>query len=285
MDSPAIQHASHLPPKIADKSAPQANLAAGKTGQMWKLTLTYDGTDFRGWQVQPGLSTIQGELAAALERVTGESTLPQGSGRTDAGVHALAQVASVALAAPIPATSLIRALNRTLPAPIRVLAAAHAAPEFHARHSAIAKQYEYRIYRGEICPPTLCRYVYALAWPLDVAAMVKAAPLLLGTHDFSSFAAVDPDRAARMLEDAEIHNERALTHSAWHEEGKLLIYTVRGSGFLHHMVRNLVGTLLEIGRGQRAASSLPALLAQRDRTAAGSTAPARGLFLHSVEYR
>jgi tRNA pseudouridine38-40 synthase len=253
--------------------------------RMWKLTLAYDGTEFRGWQVQPGLPTLQGELAAAIERVTGELTLPQGSGRTDAGVHALAQVASVALQSPIPPASLLRALNRTLPPAIRVVAAAHATPEFHARHSAIAKQYEYRIYRGEICPPTLCRYVYALSWPLHTDAMVQAAPLVLGTHDFSSFAAVDPDRAARMQEQPEVHNLRTVTHSAWHETGELLIYTVRGSGFLHHMVRNLVGTFLEIGRGQREASSLPALIAARDRTAAGPTAPARGLFLHSVLYR
>ena len=262
-----------------------ADRSAATNTQMWKLTLAYDGTDYRGWQVQPGQLTIQGELAAALERVTGESTLPQGSGRTDAGVHALQQVASVALRAPIPPPSLVRALNRTLPAAIRVLAAEHAAAGFHARHSAIAKQYEYRIYRGEICPPSLCRFVYALAWPLHVAAMMEAAPLVLGTHDFSSFAAVDPDRAARMQEDAEVNNQRTLTHSAWHEDGELLIYTVRGSGFLHHMVRNLVGTFLQVGRGQRTAASLPSLLALRDRSAAGPTAPPRGLFLHSVEYQ
>ena len=254
------------------------------TAQMWKLTLAYDGTDFRGWQVQPGLPTVQGELAAALERVTGEATLPQGSGRTDTGVHALAQVASVALHAPIPSLNLMRALNRTLPAAIRVLHAQHASADFHARHSAIGKQYEYRIFRGELCPPTLCRYVYALNWPLDLAAMVAAAPHILGTHDFSSFAAIDPDRTARMLAEPGLDNRRTLTHSAWHAEDDLLIYTVRGSGFLHHMVRNLVGTFLEIGHGQRTAASMPALIDARDRTAAGATAPARGLFLHSVDY-
>jgi tRNA pseudouridine38-40 synthase len=252
--------------------------------QMWKLVLAYDGTDFHGWQVQPGLPTIQGELAAAIERVCSERTLPQGSGRTDAGVHALAQVASVALESPIPAPNLLRALNRTLPASIRVLAAAHAPSDFHARHSAVAKQYEYRIYRGEICPPEVARYVHELAWPLDIAAMQQAAPLVLGMHDFSSFAAVDPDRTARMAADPDIDNVRTLTRSSWHEEGDLLIYTVRGNGFLHHMVRNLVGTFLEIGRGQRRAADLPALIASRNRMAAGATAPARGLFLHSVSY-
>jgi tRNA pseudouridine38-40 synthase len=162
--------------------------------------------------------------------------------------------------------------------------ATHAPPGFHARHSAIGKQYEYRIYRGEICPPQLARYVYALAWPLDVAAMQQAAPLVLGTHDFSSFAAVDPDRTARMAADLTIDNVRTLTHSTWHDKGDLLIYTVRGDGFLHHMVRNLVGTFLEIGRGQRRAADLAELISVRDRMAAGATAPARGLFLHSVSY-
>jgi tRNA pseudouridine38-40 synthase len=252
--------------------------------QMWKLVLAYDGTDFHGWQVQPGLRTIQGELAAAIQHVTGERILPQGSGRTDAGVHALAQVASVALQSPIPPPNLLRALNRALPSSIRVLEAAHAPPGFHARHSAIGKQYEYRIYRGEICPPQLARYVYGLSWPLDIDAMQQAAPLVVGTHDFSSFAAVDPDRTARMALDTEIDNVRTLTHSAWHEADDLLIYTVRGGGFLHHMVRNLVGTFLEIGRGQRGAGDLAALIAVRNRMAAGATAPARGLFLHSVSY-
>jgi tRNA pseudouridine38-40 synthase len=251
---------------------------------MWKLVLAYDGTDFHGWQVQPGLTTIQGELAAAIERVSGERTLPQGSGRTDAGVHALAQVASVALQSPIPARNLLRALNRTLPPAIRILEATHAPADFHARHSAVSKQYEYRIYRGEICPPTLVRYVYALAWPLDIAAIEQAAPLVLGTHDFSSFAAVDPDRSVRMAAHVEIDNVRTLTHSAWQERDDRLIYTVRGNGFLHHMVRNLVGTFLEIGRGRRSATDLPQLIALRNRTAAGETAPARGLFLHSVSY-
>lgn len=254
------------------------------TPQMWKLVLAYDGAGFHGWQVQPGLVTIQGELAAAIERIVGERTLPQGSGRTDAGVHALAQVASVALASPIPPANLQRALNRTLPAAIRVLQAEHAPSGFHARHSAIAKQYEYRIYRGEICPPHLARYVYAMPQPLDIAAMQQAATLVLGTHDFSSFAAFDPDRAARMAESPEIDNIRTLTCSAWQEDEDLLLYTVRGNGFLHHMVRNLVGTFLEVGRGHRTASDIPGLIAARNRTAAGATAPARGLFLHSVVY-
>ncbi len=253
-------------------------------GQIWKLLLAYDGTDFHGWQVQPGRYTVQGELADALERVTGERTLPQGSGRTDAGVHALAQVASVALLAPIPPTNLLRALNRTLPPAIRVLAAEHAPADFHARHSATGKRYEYRIYRGEICPPALARYVYAMPWPLHLDAMQEAASDVLGTHDFSSFAASDADRTTRMAADEQVHNVRTLTHSLWHEEGDLLLYTVAGSGFLHHMVRNLVGTFLEVGRGQRHPAEIAAMIAARRRTVAGATAPARGLYLHSVVY-
>ena len=250
----------------------------------WKLTLSYDGTDFHGWQVQPGYRTIQGELAGALQRITGESVLPQGSGRTDAGVHALAHVASVALQAAIPPGNLLRALNRTLPAAIRVLSVEIAPDDFHARHSALGKTYEYRIFQGPICPPTLARYVCSTQWPLDIDAMAAAAPRILGEHDFTSFAAVDPDRAHRMLADATIHNVRVVVASNWRREGDLLVYTIIGTGFLHHMVRNLVGTFLEIGRGQRRPDSIAAILDARDRSAAGATAPARGLFLHSVSY-
>src|ERR1700740_3223435 len=140
-----------------------------RSPQTWKLTLAYDGTDFRGWQVQPGEITIQGELQNALQRITGESPLPQGSGRTDAGVHALAQVASFRLNAPIPAENLLRALNRTLPPSIRILEARTIPDSFHARHSAVAKTYEYRILLNgrDSCSPFVTRYVYACPWPLD----------------------------------------------------------------------------------------------------------------------
>jgi tRNA pseudouridine38-40 synthase len=262
----------------------------GVTGGNWKLTLAYDGTDFHGWQVQPERSTIQGELAAAIARVTGEQVLPQGSGRTDAGVHALGQVASVRLAAPIPPANLLRALNRTLPPAIRILAAEPAPDSFHARHDATAKTYEYRIFRGEICPPWVARYVYALNWPLDVAGMQNAAAAVVGEHDFTSFAAVDPDLAARRAssppEPSDARgNVRTVLASEWiTPDETLLVYRVRGRGFLHHMVRNLVGTFLEAGRDQLRAQAIPEILAARDRSAAGPTAPARGLFLVSVEY-
>ena len=268
--------------------------------QTWKLTLAYDGTEFRGWQVQPGERTIQGELQAALGRVTGESPMPQGSGRTDAGVHALGQVASFALAAPIPAENLQRALNRTLPPSIRILEARAVPNVFHARHSAVAKTYEYRVFQGTICPPTLARYVYAYSWPMDVAALQTSARLIEGEHDFLSFAATDPDLTTRNLESsserdmetkvlpAPLTTIRTIYSSGWEERrteaGALLVYRVRGSGFLHHMVRNLVGTMLEVGRSKLRASQIPEILAARSRDAAGPTAPARGLFLVSVEY-
>ncbi len=268
--------------------------------QTWKLTLAYDGTDFHGWQIQPDRPTIQGELQSALERVTGEGPLPQGSGRTDAGVHALAQVASFALSAPIPPENLRRALNRTLPLAIRV-SEAKTVPSatFHARHSALAKTYEYRIFLGETCSPFHARYVLPCLWKIDPVLLQESARIFLGEHDFLSFAATDPERSARgapaiLDEDGDEQGSgpgstlRTIFSSAWEERGSeagaLLVYRVRGNGFLHHMVRNLVGTMLEIGRGQLALDELVKILAARSRSAAGPTAPACGLFLHSVEY-
>jgi tRNA pseudouridine38-40 synthase len=254
--------------------------------RVWKLVIAYDGTEFHGWQVQPDRVTVQGELRDALARVTGEEVLPQGSGRTDAGVHALGQVASFALEAPIPEENLARALNRTLPASIRVLSAALAANDFHARHSAKSKTYEYRIFRGDICPPWQARYVYALHAPLDVDAMQRAAARVRGEHDFTSFAASDPDRLERGSNGSDLGgNVRCLHQSQWTQKAESsLLYRVQGNGFLHHMVRNLVGTFLEVGRGNLAETEIPAILEARTRERAGPTAPARGLFLVDVDY-
>src|SRR6266496_2895679 len=160
----------------------------------FKLIIAYDGTDFCGWQVQPDAPSIQGTLASAIGRITGEKVLPQGSGRTDAGVHALAQVATFATESVIPAANLVKALNDMLPPSIRVLEANEAPHGFHARHSARAKTYRYRIYRGAICPHFLARYVWHYPYPLNEDAMKAAAALVLGEHDFTSFAAVDPER-------------------------------------------------------------------------------------------
>ncbi len=259
----------------------------------FRLTLAYDGTGFHGWQVQPGLPTIQGELQMALGRVTGESPLPQGSGRTDAGVHALAQVASFQLAAPIPAENLLRALNRTLPPAIRVMAAQVVPDTFHARHSAVAKSYEYRVFRGEICPPWVYPYVYGYSKRLDFDTLVVASGVFMGEHDFTSFAATDPDVAAREDIDADegglvATNVRTVLSSTWERQqndaGELWIYRVRGNGFLHHMVRNFVGAMIDAGRGFTTVERLKEILEARSRSEAGPTAPASGLFLTAVEY-
>src|SRR5579884_3782244 len=247
----------------------------------FKLVLAYDGADFSGWQVQPDRRTIQGELADAIRRVTSEQVLPQGSGRTDAGVHALGQVASFALASPIPAPNLQVALNHTLPAAVRVLAVEEVPPEFHARHSAKGKTYEYRIYRGDICPPFLARYVHHHPYPLNEDAMCDVAKLVVGEHDFTSFAAVDPERGK---EEVELDNVRTIFSSSWQREEETFTYRVRSDGFLHHMVRNLVGTFLLVGKGSVAIDAIPKILAARSRSQAGPTAPAQGLCLVSVEY-
>jgi len=274
-----------------------------------KLILAYDGTDFNGWQVQPGHATIQGTLASAIGRLTGENVLPQGSGRTDAGVHALAQVASFQTASSIPIENLAQALNHILPPAIRVLEASEAGPDFHPRKSARAKTYRYRIFRADVCPPFVARYVWHYPYPLDEGAMLAAADVIVGEHDFTSFAAVDPERVERMSADpredaaagstAEMSpagrvrtrvpaviptNVRQIFSSTWTRDGDELVYTVRGGGFLHHMVRNLVGTFILIGKGTLTRADLARILAARKRAAAGPTAPSTGLFLVSVEY-
>jgi tRNA pseudouridine38-40 synthase len=258
-----------------------------------KLVLAYDGTDFSGWQAQPEAVTIQDTLAWAIGRVTGEKVLPQGSGRTDAGVHALGQVASFSTKSPVPVENLVKALNDILPPSVRVLRASEVTPEFHARKSARAKTYRYRIYRGTICPPLLARYVWHYPYPLDEAAMNAAATFVAGEHDFTSFAAVDPERddslSGTERERSRRHvtergNVRRIFSSAWERQGDEIVYTVCGSGFLHHMVRNLVGTFILIGKGTLKPADISRTLEAKDRSAAGATAPPNGLFLVNVEY-
>jgi len=273
---------------------------------LWKTILAYDGTPFHGWQIQPGLPTVQGTLAEAILHITGESVLPQGSGRTDTGVHALGQVASFSIDSPIPAPGFHRALNRTLPPSIRILSLEAAHPGFHARHSAITKTYEYRIYPARpnppmlaqddmplICSPMLAPYVWDCHHRLDLAVLQNAADAVRGIHDFTSFAAVDPDlptradfaRAGNCCTDPDpLASIRTIHRSTWELRDNLLVYTVTGNGFLHHMVRNLVGTFVEAGRGRIDAGSISDILAARNRAAAGPTAPARGLFLVEVMY-
>ena len=246
-----------------------------------KLILSYDGSEFSGWQIQPDTATVQGTLASAIGRVTGEKVLPQGSGRTDAGVHALGQVVTFVTESSVPTSNFVKALNDVLPPSVRLLAVEEAPADFHARHSATAKTYRYRIYRGAICPPFLARYVWHYPYPLGENAMMQAAGEVIGEKDFTSFAAVDPERGR----DAEpVSNVRTIFSSAWERVEPELIYTVRGSGFLHHMVRNLVGTFLLVGRGTLRVEDIARILEARNRSAAGATAPASGLYLVGVEY-
>jgi len=244
-----------------------------------KLVLSYDGTEFSGWQVQPGSATVQGALALAIGRVTGENILPQGSGRTDAGVHALGQVASFGTQSPIPPENLVIALNDILPGAIRVQEATEVPGEFHARKSARSKTYRYRMYRGAICSPFITRYVWHYPYPLDEDQMQEVAGMIVGERDFTSFAAVDSERGRE-----EMSNVRQIFSSSWERQSDEFVYTVHGNGFLHHMVRNLVGTFVLAGKGALKASDLTRILEARSRSAAGATAPASGLCLVNVEY-
>jgi tRNA pseudouridine38-40 synthase len=266
--------------KIKDRNIKNRDIKDRKMRNL-KVILSYDGAEFSGWQVQPAASTVQGTLASAIGRITGEKVLPQGSGRTDAGVHALAQVMTFVTESSVPTENFVKALNDILPASVRVLEVAEAPPEFHARHSARAKTYRYRIYRETICPPFLARYVWHYPYTLDEEEMGRAAELVVGEHDFTSFAAVDPERGRG---EAAVSNVRKIFSSSWELAGDELVYSVRGSGFLHHMVRNLVGTFILVGRGTLQVEDVTRILEARNRSAAGATAPASGLYLVSVEY-
>lgn len=236
-----------------------------------RINLAYDGTGFHGWQVQPGLPTIQGTLEAIVSGIEGRPVHVAGSGRTDAGVHALAQVAAFTLENPIPVLNLRRAVNRLLPPSIRVLGAEEVHAEFHPRFDARAKTYEYRIFRGEVCDPFEWRYVHHFPYPLDEDRMAAYARQFEGEHDFTAFAASDE-------RDAEGHSKvRTVYSSVLEREPARLIYRVRGSGFLKHMVRNLAGTLIEAGKGNL---PCPAVFPERS----GPTLPAKGLFLVRVDY-
>jgi len=248
-----------------------------------RASISYDGTDFHGWQVQPGLDTVQGAIEAALESLEGVPVAVAGSGRTDAGVHALAQTIAFTLRSPIPLDNLRRALNRLLPPAIRTLEFAETEAHFHPRYHATAKTYEYRIWRGEICSPFESRYVHHHPYPLSLPAMQRLSPLLEGTHDFSAFATSD-DKDALGLSKV-----RTIFRSELREERGRLTYQVRGNGFLKHMVRNIMGALLEAGKGNLDEALLrrmlrPGFLDEPGARKAGPRAPACGLYLVSVEY-
>ncbi|HET8922319.1 MAG TPA: tRNA pseudouridine(38-40) synthase TruA [Candidatus Acidoferrum sp.] len=248
----------------------------------FKITIAYDGTDFHGWQMQANKPTVQGEIVKVLERLTQEQVILHGAGRTDAGVHALGQVASFRTQSGLSAQDFQRALNALLPSTIRIVAAEEVGPDFHARWSAIGKTYRYRLYRGRVVPPALWRYVLHYPFPLDEDAMRIAASRFVGPHDFASFAAStgseEDDRERSTVR--EIYaSELARTGDA--EE---LVYTVRGRSFLRYMVRKMVGTLLDVGRGKLAPDDIPRLYQLRDRSKSGPTVPPQGLVMVEVEH-
>ncbi|HAK54352.1 MAG: tRNA pseudouridine(38-40) synthase TruA [Vicinamibacterales bacterium] len=248
-----------------------------------KLTVAYEGTDYVGWQWQPNGVSIQATLEAALSRIEGSAVTVVGAGRTDAGVHALGQVASVRFEHAIGVGDLTRALNATLPASLRVLAAVEMPDGFDARGSATGKLYRYQVLTGAIVSPFDRRYVWHLPYPLDGAAMRAGSEALLGEHDFAAFRAGGSDvkTSVRRIDRLQIDETRREPPDGG---GQRLTIEVAGSGFLRHMVRNIVGTLAEVGAGRRAPADVARVLASQDRGEAGPTAPAEGLFLVRVDY-
>jgi tRNA pseudouridine38-40 synthase len=241
----------------------------------FKLILEYDGTSYHGWQVQPGLSTIQGILQDRLAALVGSPVAVTGAGRTDAGVHALGQVASFIADTRLNAVTVRRALNAHLPSDIVVRQAEEVPQGFDACRSARARTYRYTLLRRDAPSAWLGRHTLHVPFPLDLEPMAQATKTLVGTHDFSTFraggcTAVTPVRAVR--------------EAAWYREDDLWHFTITANGFLHHMVRILVGTLLEVGRGKRSPADMEALLAARNRRLAGKTAPPHGLCLFHVQY-
>jgi tRNA pseudouridine38-40 synthase len=248
----------------------------------FKLTIAYDGTDFHGWQAQSSKPTIQGEIVGVLSQLTQEHILLQGTGRTDAGVHALGQIASFRTQSGLSAGDFHRALNALLPPSIRIVKAEEVGPTFSARFSARGKVYRYRIYRGRVLPPMLWRYVLYYPFPLDEDAMRDAAACFVGVHDFTSFAAStgsEEDDKERVMEREIFSTE--LVRSPDNEE---LVFTVHGRSFLRYMVRKMVGTLLDVGRGKLKPEDIDRLFEVRDRSKAGPTVPAHGLWMVSADH-
>ncbi len=248
----------------------------------FKLTIAYDGTDFHGWQFQVNKPTVQGEIVSVLRRITQENIQLLGAGRTDAGVHALGQVGSFRTQSALSACEFQRALNALLPPTIRIVAAEEKGPDFNARWSAKGKVYRYRIYRGKVVPPMLWRYVLHYPFPLDEDAMTKAAARFAGVHDFSSFAASSGSEE----DDKERNMEREIfsTELGRTEDGQELWFTVHGRSFLRYMVRKMVGTLLEVGRGKLVPADVDKLFELKDRSKSGPTVPPQGLVMVSVDH-
>jgi tRNA pseudouridine38-40 synthase len=241
----------------------------------FRLTLSYDGTDFHGWQVQPGLRTVQQVLEEAIQRLTGERLRVNASGRTDTGVHAVGQVVNFRSETALAPDVLLRALNAHLPEDVVVREAAEAPPDFDANRDARRKLYRYVIHDGPVPDLFMRRYCHHSRYRLDAAAMARAAAVLRGRHDFRCFETEWPNRASSV---------RTVTHLALNRTGDWLWLDVEADGFLYNMVRAIAGTLLNVGRGYWPESHVADVLASGDRTRAGPTAPARGLFLVRVCY-
>ena len=247
---------------------------------LFRITLAYDGTDYVGWQRQANGVSIQGLIEEALLALDGREVTVAGSGRTDAGVHALGQVASFTIARAIAPDALVRALNASLPHAVRVLSAEAAPPAFHPRFGARTKTYRYRIWNGEVMNPFERRYAWHVPGALDVEAMRAAARLIEGRHDFAAFQSTGGDVTTT---EREIF-QSTIQSTIRNPQSAMLVYEVVGTGFLRHMVRTIAGSLVEIGRGRRPVAWMSDVLASRDRAAAGPTAPPQGLFLVRVEY-
>ena len=248
-----------------------------------KLLLAFDGTGYAGWQKQKSDETIQGVIEDRLQVMTGEYTCLHGAGRTDAGVHALGMAANFETGAEIPCMGFVKGLNSLLPAEIRVLHATEVDAGFHARRSAKAKTYWYNFTYGPVQLPTQRLYCAHVSAELDFEAMQAGLQHLTGTHDFSSFegsGSRDPELAGRGA--VRTIMEAGLTTI---DAGNYKRFVITGDGFLRHMVRNIVGTMLEVGQGRMEPSEIASILAAKDRSSAGPTAPARGLFLKEVLYK
>ncbi|MDA1183756.1 MAG: tRNA pseudouridine(38-40) synthase TruA [Acidobacteria bacterium] len=271
-------------PEGAARGEARVTRLSGTPRRTLKLTISYDGTRFVGWQRQAAGVSIQGLLEDALAHFEGAPVSVHGAGRTDAGVHALAQVATVQMTCAHPHEAIARGLNARLPADVRVIDIQDVAADFHARFSARSKTYRYQLRTSPIVSPFERAYVWHVPVALDIDAMQVASQALVGTHDFAAFqsAGSDVTGTVRTITRSVIA-ERAV--SGWQDSVMpLLAYEVCGTGFLRHMVRAIVGTLVEVGRGQRQAASIAALLAGGSRSQAGATAPPQGLFLVRVVY-
>jgi tRNA pseudouridine38-40 synthase len=260
----------------------------------FKITLAYDGTDFVGWQRQAAGESIQGLLEEALRELDQRDVTVAGAGRTDAGVHALGQVAAFSIERTLAADAVVRALNARLPEAVRVLSAEEVPPSFHPRFDARAKTYRYRIWNGNVSSPFERRYAWHVPGTLDLDAMQTAARILEGVHDFAAFQSTGSESQTTERKILSSRIADCVLRIDWSIESaesalrnphaEVLAYQIVGTGFLRHMVRAIAGSLVEVGRGRRPAEWLADVLASRDRRLAGPTAPAEGLFLVSVTY-